>query len=262
MKTKTKSWINLVLLVLTLIINALGGTGQINDLSQGEVSDMYKTLITPAGFAFSIWSVIYGLLFISLIVLIIKSEDRYYRKVIDSITPYLWVSFITNMLWIITFSYLQIGISTVFIAVYLISLTLIVQKLKQLHDNDHWLVPLTFGLNTGWLFIATVVNIAAFLVQIEWNGFGITDETWALIIIPVALILSGVVMLSLKNAAFPLPIAWAMFAINRELQSADVGSILKVMPLVVSALLVVLSVYFFIQNDKDIYPLTKNTYTY
>lgn len=262
MKTKTKSWINLVLLVLTLIINALGGTGQINDMSQGEVSDMYKTLITPAGFAFSIWSVIYGLFFISLIVLIVKSEDRYYRKVIDSITPYLWVSFITNMLWIITFSYLQIGISTVFIAVYLISLTLIVQKLKQLHDNDHWLVPLTFGLNTGWLFIATVVNIAAFLVQIEWNGFGITDETWALIIIPVALILSGVVMLSLKNAAFPLPIAWAMFAINRELQSTDVGSILKVMPLVVSALLVVLSVYFFIQNDKDIYPLTKNTYTY
>lgn len=262
MQTKTKSWINLVLLVLTLIINALGGTGQINGTSQGEVSDMYHTLITPAGFAFSIWSMIYGLLFISLIVMIVKSENRYYRKVIDAITPYLWISFITNMLWIVTFSYLQIGISTVFIIIYLVYLTLIVQKIKQLHDNNHWLIPLTFGLNTGWVFIASVVNIAAFLVQIEWNRFGISENTWAIIILWVAFILSGIVMLFLKNAVFSLPIAWAMFAINRELQSADVGFLLRLTPLILSVLLVIISVYLFIRNDKNIYPTPKKTYTY
>ncbi|MER2010564.1 MAG: tryptophan-rich sensory protein, partial [Psychrobacillus sp.] len=66
MKTKTKAWLNLGLLILTLGVNFLGGTGRINNLSQGDVSDMYNTLLTPAGFTFSIWSVIYGLLFISL----------------------------------------------------------------------------------------------------------------------------------------------------------------------------------------------------
>ena len=48
MKLKTKSWINAILLVLTLIVNAMGAMGVINGLSQKEISDMYQTLITPA----------------------------------------------------------------------------------------------------------------------------------------------------------------------------------------------------------------------
>src|SRR5699024_12861945 len=99
MRTKTKAWVNLGLLLLTLAVNFLGGTGRINNTSQAEVSDMYHTLITPAGFAFSIWSVIYGLLLISLIMMIVKHQDYYYKKAIEEITPLLWISFITNMLW-------------------------------------------------------------------------------------------------------------------------------------------------------------------
>src|SRR5699024_11975195 len=91
---------------------------------------MYHTLITPAGFTFSIWGVIYGLLLISMIVMVIKHKDFYYKRVIDNITHLLWVTFITNMLWIVTFSYLQIGISTIFIFVYFITLILIINKLR------------------------------------------------------------------------------------------------------------------------------------
>lgn len=262
MQTKTKAWINLTLFVLTLIVNTLGGTGLINGTSQKDVSDMYHTLITPAGFAFSIWSLIYGLLFISLIVMLVKSKERYYEKAIDSITPYLWISFITNMIWIVTFSYLQIGISTLFIFIYLISLTMIVQKLRQLNHEKRWLLPLTFGLNTGWLFIATVVNIAAFLVQIEWNGFGIADNTWTLIIMGVSFLLASFVLFQIKNAAFPLPIAWAFFAINRELQTANTTLTLEIFPLVLAVLFVILALYFFVRNDKNIYPLQRNTYRY
>ncbi|MER2063917.1 MAG: hypothetical protein ABS873_04650 [Alkalibacterium sp.] len=71
MKTKTKAWISAGLLALTLIINAMGAFGWINDMSQQEVSDMYPTLITPAPSTFSIWSVIYTLLIISIIVMLI-----------------------------------------------------------------------------------------------------------------------------------------------------------------------------------------------
>ncbi|WP_373471495.1 hypothetical protein [Carnobacterium alterfunditum] len=58
MKQKTKTYINAILLVITLIINGMGAFGLINGLSQKEVSDMYPTLITPAPSTFSIWSVI------------------------------------------------------------------------------------------------------------------------------------------------------------------------------------------------------------
>src|SRR5699024_11823508 len=63
---------------------------------------------------------------------------------------------------------------------------------RHLNDRKYWLLPLTFGLNAGWLFIATVVNIAAYLVQIEWDGFGIAEDTWALIIMIEAQVSSAI----------------------------------------------------------------------
>lgn len=257
MDTKKKAWINLGLFVVTIIVNTLGGTGLINDTSQSDVSGRYQTLITPAGFTFSIWSVIYGLLAISLIVMIVKHQDAYYKEVTQQITPLLWVSFATNIIWIILFSYVQVGLSTVFIFAYLISLTLILQKLRRLSENRQWLVPLTFGLNTGWLFIASVVNISAFLVKIEWDGLGIADTTWAAIIMVVAVLLATAVLLNLQNAAFPLPIAWAFVGIYAELQSVGANGLLGVISLVSMVFLVILAVFMFIRNDKAIYPVQK-----
>lgn len=255
MNIKTKAWGNLALLLLTLGINFLGGTGRINNASQQEVSDMYHTLITPAGFTFSIWGVIYGLLLISMVVMIIKHNDYYYKKVIDSISPFLWIAFITNMLWIVTFSYIKIGISTIFIFVYLISLTLIVQRLRHMNDKKYWLLPLTFGLNAGWLFIASVVNIAAYLVQIEWGGFGLAEDTWALIIMFVAFLLAIFVQFQIKNATFPLPIAWAFFGINQELKTTGSYPTLEIVTLIILGLLIILAIYSFIRNKNSIYPL-------
>lgn len=254
MKTKTKAWVNLVLFLLTLVVNFLGGTGRINNSSQGEVSDTYQTLITPAGFTFSIWSVIYLLLFISMIVMLVKHEDTYYKKTIDRITPYLWLSYACNMIWIVLFSYIQIGLSTIFIFGYLFSLTFIVKKLKDLNQKGEWLLPLTFGLNTGWLFIASVVNVAAFLVQMDWQGFGISDTTWAAIMMVGAVLLVVLVGLNLQNAAFPLPIAWAFFGIFSELQSIGAGSLLSSIAIASMIFLLVVAVFMFIRNDKSIYP--------
>lgn len=255
MDTKKKAWINLGLFVLTVIVNTLGGTGLINGTSQSEVSGRYQTLITPAGFTFSIWSLIYGLLAISLIVMIVKHEDAYYKEVVRQITPLLWVSFAANIIWIILFSYVQVGLSTVFIFIYLISLALIVQKLRRLSENRQWLVPLTFGLNTGWLFIASVVNISAFLVKIEWDGLGLADTTWAAIIMVVAVLLATAVLLNLQNASFPLPIAWAFFGIYSELQSVGASGLLGVISLVSMVFLLIVAVFTFIRNDKAIYPV-------
>ena len=77
-----KAWLNGILLVATLVINTMGAIGLINGLSQKEISDKYLTLITPAPHTFSIWSIIYSLLIISIIVMIVKKNDPYYQKAI------------------------------------------------------------------------------------------------------------------------------------------------------------------------------------
>lgn len=221
--TRTKkSWITAILFAVTLVVNTLGAIGIINGLSQKEVSDRYQTLITPSSSTFSIWSVIYSLLIISIVLLIIKSKDEYYNKAMDEIAGLFWLSCLINIAWIVCFSFVLIEVSVILILMFTVNLALICRRLLAIQDKKtRWLLPVTFGLYTGWLFIASVVNIAAMLVKLEWNGFGLADEIWGILILSVAAVLVILVMLNLRNAAFPLPVAWAYWGIYMNLRSAE-----------------------------------------
>lgn len=221
MNQSKKGWINMILLAFTLFVNTLGAIGMINGLTQKQISDMYVTLITPSPSTFSIWSVIYSLLIISVIVMLVKKKDKYYQNAVDKISNLFRISCFFNIAWIITFSYVLIELSVLFILGLVITLSLICQELLRIQKGKHWLLPLSFGLYTGWLFIASVVNIAAMLVKLEWNGFGIADEIWAIIILVAAVLLVIAVLLKIRNAAFPLPVAWAYLGIYRFLKAPD-----------------------------------------
>lgn len=221
MKKTKKAWINGLFLAATLVINTLGAFGFINGLSQKEISDMFVTLITPSPSTFSIWSVIYSLLIISIIVMIVKKDDSYYKSAVNQISTLFWISCILNIAWIVAFSYVQIELSVLFILGFVITLSLICRELLKIQDSKRWLLPLSFGIYTGWLFIATVVNIAAMLVKLKWNGFGIAAEVWAIIILMIAILLVIAVLLKIRNAAFPLPIAWAYFGIYQFLNAPE-----------------------------------------
>lgn len=259
MKERKKAIENLGFLILTLIINTFGAIGLINGNSQKQVSDRYLTLITPAPSTFSIWSIIYTLLIISSIVMIIKSQDVYYQNMINQISFLFKLSSIFNILWIISFSYLQLEISVLFIFGFLISLSLILERILDANSKKHWLLPLTFGMYGGWLFIATVVNISATLVKLNWNGFGLTHDMWANIILIIAVILVFLVALKNKNAVFPLPIAWAYLGIYNFLKSPEGFSskfpILQFVSIGGMIILLLLAIYLFYKNKYKIIPI-------
>lgn len=216
-----KAWINGLFFAVTLVINTLGAIGLINGLSQKEISDMYVTLITPSPSTFSIWSVIYTLLLVSILVMIFKKDDSYYGRAIDEITPLFRLSSTLNIAWIVVFSYVQIELSVIFILGFVITLALITQKLLKIHEKKRWLLPLSFGLYSGWLFIATVVNIASALVKMKWNGFGISEDVLAIGMLVIAVLLAIIVLMKLRNASFTVPIAWAYFGINQFLNAPE-----------------------------------------
>jgi hypothetical protein len=221
MNRRTNAWINGLFLLITLFVNALGVLGLINGFSQKQISDMYTTLITPSPSTFSIWSLIYILLLVSVIVMIVKKDDTYYQSAIDEITVFFRITCILNIAWIVSFSFILVELSALFIIGFVIVLAMLCTKLKNIQVGKRFLLPLTFGLYTGWLFIATVVNISAALVKLEWNGFGISAEKWAIVTILIAVFLVLVVNRKIHNAAFPLPIAWAFFGIYSSLISPD-----------------------------------------
>lgn len=254
MEKSKKAWINGIFLITTLVINTLGAVGLINGLTQKQISDMYQTLITPSPATFSIWSVIYSLLLISVIVMIVKKDDPYYQSVLDQISGLFRISCILNIAWIVSFSFVLVELSVVFILGFVITLALICRKLLMIQQGKRWLLPLSFGLYTGWLVIATVVNIAAALVKLKWNGFGIGDEIWASVILIIAVLLVIAILVKIRNAAFPLPVAWAYFGIYRNLSSLEGYSLLQIISLAGMVVLIGAAAIRLYQNRFAVLP--------
>ena len=253
-----KAWINGIFLIITLAINTLGAVGLINGLTQKQISDRYVTLITPGPSTFSIWGVIYTLLLISMILMIVKKNDPYFQKAIDTISTLFRISCVLNIVWIVLFSFVLVEISALFILGFAVVLTLIGIKLLEIREGKRWLLPLSFGLYSGWLFIATVVNISAALVKLEWNGFGLSQETWGSIMLIISIILLVGVLLKIRNAVFPLPVAWAYFGIYQFLQSPagfkGEFTTLQIVSLIGMAVLVLVSVIQFYRNHFSVLP--------
>ncbi len=153
--------------------------------------------------------------------MIVKKDDCYYKSALNKISTLFIISSLLNIAWTFSFSYLQLILSTIFILVFVVVLVLICIRLLEMNDGNHFLLPLSFGLYTGWLFIASVVNIAATLVKANWNGFGIEPEILAYGTLIIAILLVIIVMLKIHNVIFPLPIAWAYFGIHKFLVSSE-----------------------------------------
>lgn len=258
MTSVKKAWINAALLLVTLVINTLGAIGLINGSTQKEISDRYMTLITPGPSTFSIWSVIYALLIASVLVMALKKNDPYYQRAVDELTVWFRVSSILNLAWIVAFSFEQLELSLLLILAFAVSLALLGQRLLKIQKGRRWLLPLSFGLYNGWLMIATVVNAAAMLVKLDWGGFGLTDEIWAIAILAIAILLVIIVVARLRNAVLPLPVAWAYLGINQFLGSPagfdNQYPTLAVAALIGMGLLVAVAVIQFVRNRFSVLP--------
>ena len=210
-------WSNIIAFVFTVIVNSLAGsTTLIGGVNTAQISDSNLTLITPAGYVFSIWGIIYVLLGIFVIFQALPSqkEKEYTKKV-----GWLFVlSSIINIAWLFLwqFEYLIFSVALIFmllatlIAIYL---RLDIGKSK-VELREKIAVHLPFSTYLGWITIASIANVATALVSINWNGLGINPETWASLIIIIALLLSLIVLATRKDVAYGLVIVWAFIGIS------------------------------------------------
>jgi ABC-type transport system involved in multi-copper enzyme maturation permease subunit len=73
-------------------------------------------------------------------------------------------------------------------------ITLLIMYVRVRKVRYDWKLSIPVSVYLGWISVATIANITSYLYSIGWDGFGITDGVWALILLAVASIL-GVFML-------------------------------------------------------------------
>lgn len=211
---------NGIALISTIIINYLSNTGLLNGATIGNVSNGLQTLFTPAGYAFSIWGFIYLLLigFIFYQGKSLFSSNTSSDDVVERIGWWFVISCVANSSWVFLWLYGETGISCVLILLLLFSLMQIVFKLRlKLDDKSFYnvlFVSWPFVFYAGWVTVASIANISAYLFKINWDGFGISPENWAIIMIVVAVLVNIWAIHSRNLQEFALVGAWALIAIG------------------------------------------------
>jgi hypothetical protein len=207
-----------IALIITIVVNVLSNTLPFNGLSAPEIADSFDVYFVPAGYVFSIWSVIYLGLIAYVVFQLLPAQRENPR--LRQTGWWFVVSCAANSIWLFLWHYAYFGLSVVAMLALLISLIIIYQRLgigrKNVTAGERWLVHLTFSVYLGWITVATIANITAFLDSINWNGFGIAPETWTIIMLLVAIAVAGLMAYSRQDVAYLLVLIWAFIGIGAE----------------------------------------------
>lgn len=256
---KTLQIANIIAFVTTVFVNYLSNMGAINNTTIGEISEASKNLFTPAGYAFSIW----GLIYLMLLGFIIYQSRSLFTKVRDDdfiIKTGWWfvLSCFANIMWIILWLYGFMEYSILAIFVLLFSLLKIVMNNRM----ELWDAPISviaflwwpFVFYSGWVAVASIANVAAYLTTTEWNAWGYSEISWAVTMIIIAGIINLVVTWRRNMREFALVGAWALAAI--AVANWEGSKTVAYAAIAVAAVLVVSSGYHGFKN-RNTSPVNK-----
>jgi hypothetical protein len=215
---KILAFANSAALILTILVNYLSNAGMLNGNTMKTISDKYFNYFTPAGYAFSIWGLIYigllGFVFYSFRD-IVKNKDK--DSVLLKIGWWFVLSCCANSLWVVAWLSDYTGASVLLMGVLLICLLKIIVNTRMELDSHPFKMYLfvfwPFALYSGWISVALIANIAAFFTKIHWSGWGISSVTWTMVMICIAGLIN-IFMIRVRNLReYGIVGIWALLAI-------------------------------------------------
>lgn len=213
-KNKSVRWIALITYAAMVAVNALANLLPINGITTGAVADSYPNLFAPAGFTFAIWGLIYLLLgayCLYQLGLFGGKQSQAGAALFDRIGPIFSVSSLLNIAWIFAWHNRIIPLSMLLTAGMFLCVLFIVQTIKceALSRQDKIFLRFPFSVYFGWLTVATAANAAVLLVSLHWNGFGISEPVWTVIVLIVVMVIGAMTIVKNNDPAYGAVLIWA-----------------------------------------------------
>jgi hypothetical protein len=160
------------------------------------------------------------------------------------------LSGVFNVVWLFLWHYDQIVLSVALMFALLATLIAIYLRLgigkSSATLKEKVCVHLPFSVYLGWITVATIANVSSALVSIQWDGFGLASDTWAVLVIAVALLITLAVIATRKDIAYSLVLVWALIGIAVN-QSAYQNIVLAAE---ISAIVIVVALAAFLAVSK------------
>lgn len=218
---------NTLAFLAVLVVNYLANALPLNGKNTGELSDQYPNLFTPAGLTFSIWGIIYLWLAVfigfQVVALFRPALNARVGPIVDKIGWYFVATCVLNTAWMFAWHWEQLEISVVVMLGFLFTLLSLNEKIgvgRSKSNNlekgiAHW--PL--GIYQGWISVATIANITALLVGRGWQGGGMGEVFWAVLLIVIGAVAAIFILFRQNNLGHGLAVAWAFLGINLKRNS-------------------------------------------
>jgi len=210
---------NGVALLITIFINYFSNTGSFNGNTIAGISAKYPALFTPAAYAFSIW----GLIYLGLIAFVLYQGRSLFGEpeaedLVDQVGWWFILSCLANSAWVLAWVYDLTGLSVLIILLLFFSLIKIILRTDmELTDPPLRTVAFVWWpicLYAGWISVALIANVAAWLNKMQWDGAGITEAGWANIMILLAAAIHLFMTWNRNMREFALVGVWALVAVG------------------------------------------------
>lgn len=133
-----------------------------------------------------------------------------------TIAPWYLLTAVANCSWLFAWHHTQFPLSMLLMVVLLAAL-IVIYRLQAARTPSStlelWAVHVPFRIYLGWISVATIANATITLKDAGWDGFGISEPTWGVIMIVVATALGLVMSFLYADAAYVAVIAWALIAV-------------------------------------------------
>ena len=234
--------INLVFYLFVVTMNFLANYLPFNGQTSGEISDKLDVLFTPAGYVFSIW----GFIYLLLALWVFRQFMGKYRKSPVYMVSFPWfaLSCVFNAAWLLAWHYEYFLLSVLIIITLLLTLIVIYTNIKKADHTFFDLMP--FSIYLGWVSVATIANISYYLTYIGWDGFGISDVTWTIILLLVATALAFIFAVKNKDWCYPLVFVWAFIGIGINNRASE--PTITTTSYILAGIILILSITVLIKN--------------
>lgn len=203
-------WAAALAVLVCIFVNYYWNAHPPSGLSTGQLSARYPTPLTPAGYAFSIWGVIFTGLALYAGWQLLPAQQR--KTFPDAISRPLTVAVLATGAWTVAFSYELIPLTMGLMLLILGTLIIVYGRVRRLalarRASRRAVWP--FSIFLGWISLATVLNLTFGLRTLGWETSPETSAiiSGALVVVVVALGLSLARLF--QDALYPLTLAWGL----------------------------------------------------
>lgn len=222
-----------IAMIAVIVVNTLSNTLPLNGQTASEISNRLEVLFTPAGYVFSIWSLIYVLLVLWLFTQYRKVKDNRFNGKVGILFI---ISCIFNIAWLFSWHYEQFILSIIVMFFLLFTLIAIYLQYKNTEKGLSERFPFSFYLS--WVSVATIANVS-YVLKHHGVDLGISEVIGSLVLVGVAVILGYLAVAISKDIFFVLVIVWALIgiAVKTDDTTMQNGTIALTVVLIIAALI-------------------------